>query len=214
MIPVDDVPIAPHVEHGVVTDLLHRWVAGENAALDRLLPVIYEELRSVARSLVRHESADNTLQATGLVHETFMRLSRKQSGQWRTRGEFFAWAAKVMRHVLIDHARARRRAKRGGGAAHVCIDEHADAVAADGGDRDWLELMALDEALQRLERLDLQQAQVVELRFFGDLGVEETAEALGISAATVKRDWSTARLWLLRELKGRPVASQVTACIG
>lgn len=213
MNPVDDVPHALRVEHGVVTDLLHRWVAGESAALDQLLPVIYEELRSVARSLVRRESADNTLQATGLVHETFIRLSRRQTAHWRTRGEFFAWAAKVMRHVLIDHARARRRAKRGGGVAHVCVDEYADGLPASCGDRDWLELMALDEALKRLERLDVQQAQIVELRFFGDLGVEETAEALGISAATVKRDWATARIWLLRELRGRRTANAVTTCI-
>jgi len=189
---------------GDVTDLLHRWAEGEREALDRLVPVIYEELHTVARSLVRREHPDNTLQATGLVHETFIRLSQRKTSHWRCRGEFFAWAAKVMRHVLVDHARSRRAAKRGGDAEHVNLEDHeVDLPRRDGGTADerWIELMALDEALRRLERLDPQQARVVELRFFGDLGVDETAEALGVSAATVKRDWATARIWLLRELR-------------
>jgi RNA polymerase sigma factor (TIGR02999 family) len=134
-------------------------------------------------------------------------LSQRQTAQWSSRGEFFAWAAKVMRHVLVDHARARHAAKRGGKNEHVDLDDHEASVSrVFATDDAWIELAALDDALKKLERLDPQQAQVVELRFFGDLGVDEAAEALGISAATVKRDWATARVWLLRELRGsRPL---------
>jgi RNA polymerase sigma factor (TIGR02999 family) len=199
---VEASPLSAPLDPGAITNLLHRWSGGERAALDRLVPVIYEELRKVARSLVRREHSDNTLQATGLVHEAFIRLSHRQTAHWRSRGEFFAWAATVMRHVLVDHARARRTAKRGGKSEHVNLDDHEAGVSRVLLTNDsWIELAALDDALRKLERLDPQQAKIVELRFFGDLGVEEAAEALGISAATVKRDWSTARAWLLRELR-------------
>lgn len=187
-----------------VTALLQSWADGDRAALDRLIPVVYAQLRQVARSASRRERPGHTLQATGLVHEAFIRLSQQRgAARWSNRYEFFGWASRVMRQILVDHARARQAQKRGGGAVHESLD------ADDGGlhdslaspDTPWLELLALDEALNRLKALDAQQAQVVELRFFGDLGVEETAECLGISPATVKREWATARAWLLRALR-------------
>ena len=197
-------PFVPRGHDDEVTDLLHRWSKGEREALDVLLPLVYEELRKLARSLVRGERQDNTLQATGLVHETFIRLSQRRTAHWGSRGEFFGWAAKVMRHVLVDHARSHRTAKRGGDAVHVSLDDSEAGLPPSpphATDEAWSDLVALDDALKRLELLDAQQARVVELRFFGDLGVEESADALGISAATVKRDWATARAWLLRELR-------------
>jgi RNA polymerase sigma factor (TIGR02999 family) len=193
----------PEVSAGDVTVLLQSWADGDRAALDRLIPAVYSQLRQVARSAARRERPENTLQATGLVHEAFIRLSQQRSSRWSNRSEFFGWASRVMRQILVDHARARQAQKRGGGAVHASLDDESlalhDVLAAPTSP--WMELLALDEALTRLKALDPQQARVVELRFFGDLGVEETAECLGISTATVKREWATARAWLLRELK-------------
>ena len=208
--PPADVPAPPpEVTAGDVTTLLQSWADGDRAALDRLIPAVYSQLRQVARSAARRERPENTLQATGLVHEAFIRLSQQRSSRWSNRYEFFGWASRVMRQILVDHARARQAQKRGGGAVHDSLDDESlalqDVLAAPTSP--WLELIALDEALTRLKALDPQQARVVELRFFGELGVEETAQCLGISTATVKREWATARAWLLRELKtGTPGA--------
>jgi RNA polymerase sigma factor (TIGR02999 family) len=181
--------------YGPVTQLLRQWTDGDAQALHRLVPLVYKELRHLAGRHLRHERDGHTLQRTGLVHEVFLRLSSDHAVQWESRAQFFGLASKLMRHVLVDHARARRADKRGGGVTLLPLED-ADAVGA----ADTLDILALDQALQRLERLDPQQSQVVELRFFGGLSVDETAATLGVSAATVKREWSCARAWLLREL--------------
>jgi RNA polymerase sigma factor (TIGR02999 family) len=203
-------PLAPPgADPGEVTTLLQCWADGDRSALDRLIPAVYGQLRRVARSAARSEQPGHTLQATGLVHEAFIRLSQQRSSRWSNRYEFFGWASRVMRQILVDHARARQALKRGGGAAHESLNEEElslhNVLAAPCSP--WLELLALDEALDRLKALDPQQARVVELRFFGELSVEETAQCLGISTATVKREWATARAWLLRELKAGPSGS-------
>lgn len=159
------------------------------------MPVVYEELRRLADRHMRRERPDHTLQATALVHEVYLKLV-DQKGNWQSRAHFFGVAAQVMRHLLVDHARAHVRAKRGGGAQAIPLE---DAVVF-SLDRSK-ELLALDEALQRLAKLDARQSKVVEMRFFGGLTVEETAEALGISPMTVKREWSLARAWLYGELE-------------
>ena len=181
--------------YGPVTQLLRRWTEGDAQALHRLVPLVYNELRHLAGRHLRHERDGHTLQRTGLVHEVFLRLSNDRHVQWESRAQFFGLASKLMRHVLVDHARARRADKRGGGVTLLPLEE-ADAA----GTADTLDILALDQALQRLERMDPQQSQVVELRFFGGLSVEETAATLGVSVSTVKREWSCARAWLLREL--------------
>lgn len=202
--PVPAATTAP--DAGDVTTLLQSWADGDRSALDRLIPAVYSQLRRVARSASRGERPEHTLQATGLVHEAFIRLSQQRSSRWSNRYEFFGWASRVMRQILVDHARARQAQKRGGGVVHDSLDDEnlllQDRLAAPTSP--WMELLALDEALTRLKSLDPQQASVVELRFFGELSVEETAQCLGISPATVKREWATARAWLLRELKSGP----------
>lgn len=189
--------------HGAVTQLLRRWTDGDAQALNRLVPLVYDELRRLARRHLRHERAGHTLQSTGLVHEAFLRLSQESVVQWQSRAQFFGLASKLMRHILVDHARAREADKRGGGQALLSLDELPDgseARTAWQGGESAHDILALDQALQRLEQLDPQQSHVVELRFFGGLSIEETAAALEISPATVKREWVTARAWLLREL--------------
>ena len=183
-----------------ITGLLQAWRDGDAAALAALTPLVYGELRRVAEQHMRRERPDHTLQATALVHEAFLRLTGGASPAWEDRAHFFKAAARIMRHVLVDHARARGYAKRGGGGLRISIEDGAAAVLAAERAPD---LVALDEALERLERLDPRQHQVVELRFFGGLSVEETAEALGVSAITVKRDWRSARAWLFAELGGQ-----------
>lgn len=189
-----------------VTQLLHRWARGDAAALDQVLPLVYRQLRHLAHRHLRQERANHTLQGTGLVHEAYLRLSHLGPLRWESRAHFFGWASTLMRHILVDHARAHRAAKRGGGAPVMSLDEIEEAGTADAlmvhvaQADDALDLIALDHALKRLERLDAQQSRVVELRFFGGLSVAETAQALQISPATVKREWATARAWLLREL--------------
>jgi len=182
-----------------ITCLLQAWRSGDAAALAALAPLVYGELRRVAEQHMRRERPDHTLQATALVHEAFLRLTGGASPSWQDRTHFFKAAARIMRHVLVDHARARGYAKRGGGGLRISIEDGAAAVLAEERAPD---LVALDEALGRLERLDPRQHQVVELRFFGGLSVEETAEVLGVSAITVKRDWRSARAWLFAELGG------------
>ena len=180
-----------------VTRLLVAWRDGQPGALDRLIPLVYDELRRQARWQLRRERFDHTLQPTALVHEAFLRLAGQSQAQWQNRRQFFAVASRVMRRVLVDQARARAASKRGDGLTRVALD---DAVAT-GASPD-VDVLALDQALDRLEQLDPRQARVVELRYFGGMSAAEAAEAVGLSLATVNRDWAMARAWLFRELGG------------
>jgi RNA polymerase sigma factor (TIGR02999 family) len=181
-----------------VTGLLQAWGGGDAAALDQLVPLVYAELRRQAQRYLSRESPGHTLQTTALVHEAYLRLVDQRDARWQNRAQFFGVAAQLMRRILVDYARRHQAAKRGGSAIQVPYEE--GAVAAAGSEVD---LVALDDALTRLAARDPQQARVVELRYFTGLGIEETAEALGISPATVKRDWAMARAWLKRELGER-----------
>jgi RNA polymerase sigma factor (TIGR02999 family) len=178
-----------------ITQLLIDWSHGDEQALDQLTPLVYDELRKMARTYLRRERSDHTLQATALVHEAYLRLIDQHSVSWQNRAHFFGIASQMMRRILVNHAQARAAEKRGGGAEKLSLDE-----AVSFPNQREIDLIALDEALKELERLDPQQTRIVELRFFGGLSIEDTAEALRISPATVKRDWSTARLWLRRQL--------------
>jgi RNA polymerase sigma factor (TIGR02999 family) len=184
-----------------VTRLLEEWAHGDPEALAALVPAVYEELHRRAESHLRRERRDHTLQATALIHEAFLRLVDQRQVRWQSRVHFYAIAAELMRRILIDHARARQAAKRGRGLRKVSLDQAAGLPEQTDSD-----LVALDEALQRLAALDPRAARVVELRFFGGLSVEETAEVLGVSPRTIKREWRTARAWLHRELRGTPQA--------
>jgi RNA polymerase sigma factor (TIGR02999 family) len=179
-----------------VTGLLHAWASGDQSALDALLPLVYEELRRQAGRYMRTQPPGHTLQTTALVHEAYLRLVGQPTVEWTGRAHFFGVAAKAMRSVLVDHARARRAAKRGGSAHAITLDD-AGGVAAPQASVD---VLALDEALGRLAELDSRKSQLVELRYFGGLGIDEAADVLGVSPATAKRDWTTARAWLRREL--------------
>ena len=176
-----------------ITALLKDWSGGDREALERLMPVVYAELRRLAAAHLRAERPDHTLQPTALVHEAYLRLQGQRSVEWANRSHFFGIAARIMRRILVDHARKRRALKRDAAALRLTTGEPGAADRAP-------ELIALDTALTNLERLDPQQARVVELRFFGGMTVEETAESAGISPATVKREWRTARAWLRREM--------------
>jgi RNA polymerase sigma factor (TIGR02999 family) len=167
----------------------------EKEALDKLMPAVYDELRRQAARYLRREQAGHTLQTTALIHEAYMRLVDQRNVQWQNRAQFFGIAAQMMRRILVDHARTKKRAKRGGSDIRVSLADATMPVE----ERD-LDVIALDEALTRLAEIDEQQSRVVELRFFSGLTVEETAEVMGISPATVKRDWSMAKAWLHREL--------------
>ena len=183
-----------------VTRLLRRSAAGDRAALDELLPLVYDELHALARRHIAREAEGHTLQPTALVNEAYLRLVDQRKAGWRSRSHFLGLAARAMRRILVDHARRRRAAKRGGGAHRISLDEAVELEP-----REWpapgVDLIALDAALEGLARLDERQGRIVELRFFGGLSVRETAGVLGISPATVKRDWSMARAWLYRELR-------------
>ncbi|HUO74222.1 MAG TPA: sigma-70 family RNA polymerase sigma factor [Solirubrobacteraceae bacterium] len=183
---------------GPVTQLLVRCRDGDRAALDELLPLVYGELRRIAQSHLRRERAGHTLQSTALVHEAYLRLIGATRPGWQDRAHFFGIAANAMRQILVDHARARAAAKRGSGAERLELTESMSA----GGEPE-VDVLALDEALGRLAALDRVQARIVELRFFAGLTIDECAEALAISPATVKRDWTSARAWLHRELSQR-----------
>jgi RNA polymerase sigma factor (TIGR02999 family) len=185
---------------GDITELLHAHADGDAGALEQLLPRVYDELRRIAGARLRRERPDHTLHATEIVHEAFMKLVPLERVDWQNRAHFFAIASRAMRHVLIDHAARRGTAKRGGGMTAVPLDD----VPPDN-ERPLEDLIALSRALDELERLDERQARVVECRFFGGLSLDETAEALGISAATVSRDWTFARAWLHRAV-GAPDA--------
>lgn len=178
-----------------ITQLLIAWNRGDQRARDELMPLIYEELRRIARGYLRRERNNHTLQPTALVHEAFLRLVDQRHIDWQGRAHFFGIAARLMRQILVNHAEARRAAKRGGSAERVSLsDLDREAVETD------VDLVALHRALDELERLDPPQSRIVELRYFGGLTVEEIAEVMGISPATVKREWKMARAWLRREL--------------
>lgn len=178
-----------------ITRLLAAWSKGDQAALDKLLPLVYDELHRLAASYMRRERTDHTLQTTALVHEAYLKLVGQRQARWETRVHFFAAAAQVMRHILIDHSRTRRRAKRGAGVPELSLDEAA--VLSDGRAE---ELLAVHEALTGLSAVDPRKGRVFELRYFGGLSVEEAAEALRVSPATVARDWRMAKAWLRREI--------------
>jgi RNA polymerase sigma-70 factor (ECF subfamily) len=181
-----------------VTVLLSALTRGEEDAAGKLIPVVYDELRRLAASYMRRERPDHTLQATALVHEAYLKLIEQRSVSWQSRAHFFGVAAQLMRRILIDHARGHLRQKRGGEHKKVSLD---DALVF--SEQQSTELLAVDESLERLARLDGRQARIVELRFFGGLSVEEAAEVLGVSPKTVKRDWSVAKAWLYADLKER-----------
>ena len=178
-----------------VTALLGEWSGGDREALERLIPVVYGELRRLAASYLKSERPGHTLQPTALVHEAYLRLSKQHGVAWQNRSHFFAVAARMMRRILVDHARKRRASKRD--AEAWLVETVPGASVASGRPT---ELLSLDRALEALERIDPAQARVVELRFFAGLTIEETSEAAGISPATVKREWQTARAWLRREM--------------
>ncbi|MEO1084916.1 MAG: sigma-70 family RNA polymerase sigma factor [Acidobacteriota bacterium] len=182
-----------------ITDLLLRWGDGSPEALHQLLPVLYAELRSMAKRSLRKERAGHTLQATALVNETYLRIVNQDRIHWQNRAQFFGVASEIMRRILVDHARRRQAAKRDGGVRLTLEDGLASARGAGSATRE-VNLIALDEALTRLQGLDPRQARIIELRYFAGLKIEETAEVLGVSSRTVKREWQMARAWLKREL--------------
>ena len=188
----------PHPDEpaaGDMSTILRAWSGGDQSALEKLTPIVYNELRRLARRHMQHERPGHSLQATALVNEAYMRLVDYKRMQWQNRAHFFAVSSQLMRRILVEHARKRIKVKRGDGAQHVSLE---DAIIV-GSERP-MDMVALDDALNELARLDPRKAQVVEMRFFGGLSVEETAEVLKISAVTVMRDWNTAKAWLYREL--------------
>jgi len=195
----------PDKQDRPVTRLLVQWSGGNEAALGELTALLYRELRSLAQRHLRRERANHTIQRTALVHEAFVRLINQQSVDWRSRGHFFALASTLMRRILVDHARARLSSKRGGGEPVESLEEIPEGLELvdESADSDS-DITAIDAALTRLAALDDRQVQIVQMRYFGGLTIEETAQALDVSEATVKREWTLARAWLKRELsKGR-----------
>jgi RNA polymerase sigma-70 factor (ECF subfamily) len=181
-----------------VTRLFIAWSEGDEAALEKLIPLVYQELRRLAKLYLKRERPGHSLQTTALVHEAYLRLIDSSRVRWQNRAHFFAVSAQLMRRILVDFARSRRYLKRGGEAQHVSLGEALDIAEARGA-----ALIALDDALLALARIDERKSRVVELRYFGGLSVEETAETLKVSTETVKRDWRLARTWLRRELAGK-----------
>jgi RNA polymerase sigma-70 factor (ECF subfamily) len=179
-----------------ISKLLRAWSDGDQSALDGLTPIVYDELRRLAHRYMKRERPGHTLQTTALVNDAYMRLVEYKRMKWQNRAHFFAVSAQVMRRILVDHAR-RHNVKRGAGVPHVSLEQ----VAVVGGDRP-ADLVALDDALNALARIDPRKVQIIEMRFFGGLSVEDTAEVLNVSPATVRRDWSIAKFWLYRELGG------------
>jgi RNA polymerase sigma factor (TIGR02999 family) len=195
-LPINSLKKAPMVSPGDVTALLGDWSRGNRAALDQLLPLVYAELRRVAARQLRNERADHTLQPTALIHEVYIRLVDQRQVDWQNRAHFFGVSAQVMRRILVDHARRHGASKRGEGVRCVSIDEAKDVAAASND----TPIVALDDALDRLEKVDSALAKIVELRAFGGLTIEEAAHVLSVSPSTVKREWRTAKAWLNREL--------------
>lgn len=187
----------PQAEPTEVTRLLVEYAGGDRSAFDRLLPLVYEDLRRIARRRLRQERPGHTLSTTALVHEAYLGLVDQATASWRDRAHFFAFASRVIRNILTDYARRRGAAKRGGGAVHVALQEDAA-----GNEPPVVELLALDEALAALAEKDPRLEQIVECRFFGGMSVKETAEALGLSLRTVERDWTRAKAYLYQALKG------------
>jgi RNA polymerase sigma-70 factor, ECF subfamily len=205
--PVAPATARPGKEGGqAVTELLRAWGAGDAQAYEALVPLVYAELRRQARLAMRREREGHTLQPTALVHEAWLRLVDQHDGRWESRTQFFAIAAQTMRRVLVDHARTRRALKRGGGAVQLSLGDANRAVAAPaagapgGSSPDALDVLALNDALARLAVLDPQKARLVDLRYFAGLSIPEAAAVLGVSEATVGREWAVARMWLRREL--------------
>jgi len=180
-----------------ITDLLIGWGNGDRRALDEMLPLVYDELRRLASHYLSRENPGHTLQTTALVHEAYVRLIDQRRVDWKNRAQFLGVAARVMRHILLNHARDRSAAKRGGNAQRVSL-----SMAVDFFNEPDVSLIALDEALSKLSELDPRKSRVVELKFFGGMTMDEIAEVLQISTATVERDWSLARAWLFRAMKG------------
>ena len=187
---------APPLSSAAVTQLLADATAGDRAALDRLMPIVYDELRRIASRRLGSERQGHTLQTTALVNEAYMRLIDQRDVRWQNRAHFFAIAARLMRYILVDHARARAGARRGGGATHVTFDEALTPQLSDSPES----MLLIDDALTRLEQVDARKCQVAELRLFSGLSVDETAQVLDVSAVTVMRDWRMAKAWLQREL--------------
>jgi RNA polymerase sigma-70 factor (ECF subfamily) len=177
-----------------ITQLLTKWSSGDKAALDELIPLVYPELRRLARVYMGRENSGHTLQTSALINEAYVRLVNQQDIEWQNRNHFFAVAAQVMRHILVDHARKYRYSKRGGGMEHIPLDGLKVAC-----DERATELVALDDALNRLACIDSRKSQIVELRFFGGLTVEETAEVMKLAPITIMREWRAAKAWLARE---------------
>ena len=204
------IPRHPHGARGVavhqnspeqVTQLLVRWRDGDRQALDALMPIVYTELRGMAHRYLQRERSDHTLQSTALVHEAYVRLIGQKLPEWQNRAHFFGVAARLMRQILVEYARGHQAAKRGGSACKVTLEE--GSLLPQQAD---LDVVVLDDALQDLAKLDEQQSRIVELRFFAGLSIDDTSEVLGISPATVSREWTTARIWLHREISRRAPA--------
>jgi len=189
----------PPTSPDLVSELLVRWNAGDISARDALVPFVYDELRRIARRCLAGRGRDHTLQPTALVHEAYLRLARRDGGNYRDRVHFFALAAQIMRQILIDYARKSASAKRGANAVTLSLDEALDHPQ-EVPKQTTLDLIALDDAMNQLASLDPRQCKIVELRFFGGLSIEETAEIVEVSPATAKREWATARLWLHRTM--------------
>lgn len=186
-----------------ITQLLLTWSKGDKSALDQLIPLVYPELRRMARAYMNRENSGHTLQTSALINEAYLRLVNQQQIEWEDRAHFFAVSAQIMRHVLVDHARRYRRDKRGGGAEHLPLDDAAVVC-----DERAAELVALDDALTRLAAIDARKSQIVELKFFGGLTVDETAEVMTLAPITIMRELRAAKAWLGREVSGKEPVSQ------
>jgi RNA polymerase sigma-70 factor (ECF subfamily) len=191
--------MAPGPRETAITQLLQQWSTGDREAAEQVLPLVYEELRRIAAHQLRQERSEHTLQATAIVHEAYLRLSGEESLRWPSRTHFYAFAAHLIRRILVDHARTRNRSKRGGDLQRVTVAEIENLGDLSSGQSPDIE--ALDDALTALETVDPRKAAVVELRFFGGLSIEETADQLGVSAETVGREWRRAKAWLFKELR-------------
>ncbi|HKX83969.1 MAG TPA: sigma-70 family RNA polymerase sigma factor [Pyrinomonadaceae bacterium] len=184
-------------DHQQITKLLLAWREGEPAALDRLMPIVYDELKRLASAYMRRQKPGHSLQTVDLVNEAYMRLIDSSRVNWQDRNHFYAIASQIMRRLLVDSARKRNSQKRGGGRAQITLDDNLEVAGGAGTD-----IVALDEAMKRLAALNPRQSRIIELRYFGGLTEEETAEVLGLSSRTIRRDWTVARAWLFRELTG------------
>ncbi|HEX2585218.1 MAG TPA: sigma-70 family RNA polymerase sigma factor [Steroidobacteraceae bacterium] len=198
----------PSSSSGEVTQLLQRWADGDAAVLDALWPLVYDDIRNLARRQLMSERRDHTLPGTALVNEAFLRLAKQRVTHWQNREQFLSLASQIMRRVLVDHARRRKAERRGGAAEKINIDDTLaavaleDAQASNAFNDDKIDVLAVDSALTALEQLDSTQGRIVELRYFGGLTIEETAAVVCVSPATIKREWALARAWLRRELSG------------